>query len=281
LPGFTFFTPNPRLADTVETIWDVDLPETEIAQALSFKVLPAASPTICVHYRAPAGSDQRINPGNCRQRMTGVQTGTITIRPTGPVGAIIIHLKPEAAWALTRHDMGAFTDANVGLRDLFGPVATARLEDMLGEAKDEFERASVIQHFLLGRIQQHASDALVRHAVLKIMRDPNCSVHTLAERLDISERHLSRRFHAMVGTNVKRFARLVRFGKAVAARRRGASWAHITYSCGYTDQAHLVREFKLITGSPPEGLLKTISAAKYSELNSALALSGFSNTFVV
>jgi AraC-like DNA-binding protein len=281
LPGFTFFAPNPKIADTVEAIWDVDLAEAALAQAVSFKVLPAASPTLCVHYRASAGSNQRINPGNSRQRMTGVQTGTITIRPTGPVGAVIVRLKPEAAWSLTGCGLEEFTDANVGLGDLFSPTDMSRLEDMLGEAKDGFERARVVQRFLLSHIRGDDADLLVRHAVLSILHDPNCSVRSLASRLDISERQLSRRFHSLVGTSVKRFARVVRFGKAVAARRRGASWADISYACGYTDQAHLVHDFKLMAGYPPDGLLKAVSVARYGDLNAALAVSGFSNTFVV
>jgi AraC-like DNA-binding protein len=281
LSAFTFFTPHPEGATVVEAIWDIDLPDAELARAVSFKVLPAASPTLCVHYRAPAGSDQRINPGSCRQRMTGVQTGAITVRPTGPLGAVIVHLKPEAAWSLAGYGMDEFTDANVALCDLFGRPAISRLEDMLDEAKNGWERATVIQRFLLDHVHKDSADSLVRHAVSRILRDPNCAVRHLASSLDISERQLSRRFHAMVGTSVKRFARVVRFGKAVAARRLGANWAEITYACGYTDQAHLVHDFKLMAGCSPDGLLKAISVAKYGDLNAALAVSGFSNTFIV
>jgi AraC-like DNA-binding protein len=280
-PNFTFFAPHPNIADVVDSIWDIDLPDPELAQSVSFKVLPAASPTLCIHYRAPTGSDQRVNPGSCRQRITGVQTRTITIRPTGPIGAIIVHLKPEAASFLTGCGLKEFTDANVGLRDLFSPSATSRIEDMLSSAKNGLERSQIVQHFLLGRIRRDLVDALVRHAVLELLHDPSCSQRSLASYLDISERQLSRRFHAMVGTSVKRFARITRFGKAVATRRRGMSWSEISYACGYSDQAHLVREFKLIAGRPPDVLLKAISHERYNDLNASLAVSGFSNTFIV
>jgi AraC-like DNA-binding protein len=280
LSEFKFFAPHPKIADIVDVIWDVDLPDAELARAVSFKVLPTAAPTLCVHYRAPTGSDQRVNPGHCRQRMTGVQTTTITICPTGPVGALIIHLKPEAAWALTGCGLEEFTDANVGLRDLFSPIAVSRLEDLLGEAKDGSERARLIQRFLFGRIRRNTADLMVRHAVLRLLHHPNCSVRDLASGLDISERQLSRRFQSLIGTSIKRFARVVRLGKAVTARRRGANWTEISYACGYSDQAHLIRDFKLMTGRPPDVLLRAASPAKYGDLNAALAMSGFSNTFV-
>jgi AraC-like DNA-binding protein len=177
--------------------------------------------------------------------------------------------------------MEEFTDANIGLSDIYGPAAVSRLEDMLGEANDGFERARVIQRFLLSRTRRDTPDSLVHHAVWRLSHDPNCSVRHLASKLDISERQLSRRFHTMVGTSVKRFARVVRLGKAVAARRQGANWTDIAHACGYTDQAHLIHDFKLMAGCPPDGLLKAISVAKYLDLNAALAVSGFSNTFIV
>jgi len=44
---------------------------------------------------------------------------------------------------------------------------------------------------------------------------------------------------------------------------------------------NLVHDFKLMAGCSPDGLLKAISVAKYGDLNAALAVSGFSNTFIV
>jgi hypothetical protein len=43
VPGFSFFRPHPRVADIIEAIWDIDLPDASSAQAIAFKVLPAAS----------------------------------------------------------------------------------------------------------------------------------------------------------------------------------------------------------------------------------------------
>jgi len=280
LAGFSFFPPHPKVADIVETIWDIDLPDASSAQSIAFKVLPVVSPTLCVHYRAPAGSNQRVNPGNCRQRVTGVQTGAITVRPTGPMGAVIVHLKPEAACRIMGGRMDEFTDANVGLSDLFSPTEVSLLEEMLGEAADAARRAERIQAFLLQRMRSDTPDTVVHHAVIQLCRNPNWSVPRLASTLDISERQLSRRFHAMVGTSLKQFARVVRFGKAIAARRRGWGWADIAYACGFSDQAHMIHDFKFMAGDPPETLFRTASAREHDEFNASLATSGFYNTFI-
>jgi AraC-like DNA-binding protein len=279
LSGFKFFTPRPAVADIVETIWDIDLPDALLARAMTFKVLPAVSPSLCVHYRAAAGSNQRVNPGNCRQRVTGVQTGAITVQPTGPIGAIIVHLRPEAACRFMRGQMDEFTDANVGLSDLFSTTEVSLLEEMLGEATSADERAKCIQDFLVCRLCFRTPDAVVHQAVVELRRTPNLPVQRVASRLEISERQLSRRFHAMVGTSLKRFARVARFGKALAARRRGYSWAETAHACGFTDQAHMIHDFQCLAGQSPEVLFS--AGAKHSDLNTSLATSGFYNTLVI
>ena len=278
MSGFTFFAPSPGIADIVETIWDVDFPDAPNARTITFKVLPAVSSTLCVHYRAPAGSTQRINPGYCRQRVTGIQTNAITVRPTGPIGAVIVHIKPEAAYRVMGGRMDEFTDANVGLSDLFGPTEALLLEEMLGEAEGAAERAKCVQAFLLRCLRTHIPDGVLRQAVVELCRTPNLSVQRLASRLDISERQLSRHFHAMVGTSVKQFARIARFGKAFAARRRGCGWADIAHACGFTDQAHLIHDFQRMAGQSPEALFRT--GVQHSDLNTSLAMSGFYNTLV-
>jgi AraC-like DNA-binding protein len=278
LSAFTFFAPKPALADLVETIWDIDLPEAHSASAMTFSVLPAISPTLCLHYRAPAISNQRINPGNSRQRVTGVQTGAITIRPTGPVGAIIVHLRPESAIRFVGGQMDALTDANVGFSDLFGPTETSLLEQMLGEATGAARRAQYVQEFVTRHLSENRSDVVVRHAISLLRRTPNKSVRQLAAQLDISERQLSRRFHAIVGTSVKRFARVARFGRVIAAGRQGVRWAEVAQACGYVDQAHMIHDFRDMAGRPPDAIIRM--GVQHRALNGALAASGFYNTVV-
>ena len=275
---FSFFAPIPPVSDIVETVWDIDLPEAHSARTMTFRVLPAISPTLCVHYRAPATSNQRINPGNARQRVTGIQTGAIAVRPTGPMGAVIVHLRPEAAFRFIGGQMDALTDANIGLSDLFSPTEASLLEEMLGEATGPARRAQYVQEFVRRHLHNHRPDVVVHQAILQLRRTPNKSVRQLASQLAISERQLSRRFHAMVGTSVKRFARIARFGKAIAAARQGVRWAEVAQVCGFVDQAHLIHDFQDLVGRPPEAIVRL--GTQHSDLNGALAASGFYNTVV-
>jgi AraC-like DNA-binding protein len=280
VPEFAFFAPRPALADVVESIWDVDVPEGARARAMTFKILPGVSPTLCAHYRTAPVSNQPVNPGGWHQRVTGVQTRAITIQPAGPLGAVIVHFRPEAAYRVFGGCMEEFTDANVRLSDLLSPSAAAMLDESLKEAAGARDRVDRIQAFLLQHLHTHRSDPLVHHAVLRLCGKPGAPVQQLAAGLHISHKQLSRRFRRVTGTGLKQFARVARFSQAFQARRRGHHWIEIAYGAGFSDQAHLSQEFKFMTGHSPTSL-SLAAAAGHRRLNTSLAASSFFNTLVL
>jgi AraC-like DNA-binding protein len=83
------------------------------------------------------------------------------------------------------------------------------------------------------------------------------SVGALADRVGVTGRHLTTLFHHEVGRTPKTVAMLMRFERATAQisdsiRRRGtADLAAVAASTGYSDQAHLTREFARFAGAPP------------------------------
>ncbi|WP_342725149.1 AraC family transcriptional regulator [Bradyrhizobium sp. B097] len=277
--GSTFIRPAPKLASAVEAIWDVDVPAAE-ATALTVRVLPTVFPLLVVHYRDPMVSDRPGKSGHYRQVVTGVQSRAITIRPLGSIGAALVRLRPEAASLLFGEALHEFTDVNIPLSDVFGTTRVSLLGEALAEARSAAARAEVLEDFLTGQMRDRAPDPLVRRAVLDLLGDPRVSVRQLASQLDISERQLSRRFKLLVGTNPKQFARVVRMGNVIGSRRFGGAWADIAYACGFNDQAHLVNEFKSMTGKPPGAFFRAAATPEHQRLNASLATSDFYNTFV-
>ncbi len=281
MAGFTFFNAQSAVADIVDTIWDVDLPDAGFARSLEIKVLPTVAPTLCLHYRAAMDSDQRLNPGLSRQRGTGVQTRAVTVRPTGAIGAVNVHLRPQAAERLMGGCMEQLADANIALSDIFGRFDVSLLEERLAEAESAAERVACVQSFLHEQIGEDRCDVMVDRAVLLLRRDPNISIRRLATILDISERQLTRRFRAKVGTNPKQFARIERLNHVFRARQRGDGWADIACSCGFNDQAHMVHDFNSMIHKSPEAFFRSLVFENFGDLNTSLARSGFCNTFVV
>jgi AraC-like DNA-binding protein len=279
LPEFNFFHPHPRLAEIIDAIWDVDIPDPHFGQTISIAVLPVVSPVLCFHYRRPASTSAGSNSGHHLQTATGVQTRAVMLRPGGPIGAIVVHLKPEAASRVLGGGMHEFTDAYISIGDVLSTGDISLLEEMLAEASGPFERAARVQAFLVRHLSSKAPDPVVRQAVQLLRREPTVSVRRLTSRLDLNERQLLRRFEAAVGTSPKQFANVARIGKAIVARRRGGGWADIASALGFTDQAHMINTFKRMVGGPPEAFFRLASVEGCRTLNASLALSDFYNTF--
>lgn len=75
-----------------------------------------------------------------------------------------------------------------------------------------------------------------------------------------SERTLRRRAHQAFGYGPKTLSRVLRFRRAVERARAGEDPARVAAECGYSDQSHLAREVRALSGStlgdlvrPPAG----------------------------
>jgi AraC-like DNA-binding protein len=75
----------------------------------------------------------------------------------------------------------------------------------------------------------------------------------LSEQLGISEGHLIRSFNHRIGVTPKRYARILRFHRLIGLVQRAGPvhWAALASELGYTDQAHLIKEFRGFTGITP------------------------------
>jgi transcriptional regulator GlxA family with amidase domain len=81
-------------------------------------------------------------------------------------------------------------------------------------------------------------------------------VTALPDEIGCSRKHLTVRFRREFGLAPKLFARVARFSRAVQLLRRGrvANWAQVAIDCGYSDQAHLTRDFCAFSRQPAHGV---------------------------
>lgn len=80
---------------------------------------------------------------------------------------------------------------------------------------------------------------------------------TVTEAADVlgwSSRQLHRRTRAAFGYGPQHLARVLRLERAVALADAGTSWASVAASAGFTDQAHLARDVRALTGTTPTRL---------------------------
>ena len=85
-----------------------------------------------------------------------------------------------------------------------------------------------------------------------IARGGRIDVSRLAASLGVTRQHLARRFAAHVGVPPKTLCRVVRLWKVLRSTNGGRiNWAGLAADLGYSDQSHLVAEFRSLTGLTP------------------------------
>lgn len=101
-------------------------------------------------------------------------------------------------------------------------------------------------------------DRRVMRAVFLLLRSGGEEpVTRLAAAVGLSPRHFRRRFRAAVGLTPKELARLRRVRASatglVQGEQSAVTWVDLAAEHGYSDQAHLVREYRSLLGLTPSG----------------------------
>jgi len=245
------------LSGVVEEVIDWDFPEAGSGRNLVVKVLPRTTPYVIIQYRTPistiwkfGGVEHHYSP--YLNVVTTVHNGINVVRGSGPVGLVIVRLRPEGAARLLGSCVRNLADAKIALDDVFKTSDVSLLAEMVSESTSSHERISLTQRFLLERLGEREPDPIASRAAARLRRSPSLRVRNLAAELGVSERHLSRRFKLMFGMDPKHFARAARVERLALMRNRGAAWADAAYACGFADQGHMINEVKALIGAAPE-----------------------------
>ncbi len=146
------------------------------------------------------------------------------------------------------------TPLDVALR--FSRAATARLERAVLGPTEDGDAFAVIENWLAS-IRNADADGHTSFAVALVERIASdvdiTTVERLAEVSGLGPRALQRLFREHVGASPKWVIRRNRLQEVAVRIERGdvRSLADLAAELGYTDQAHLARDFKSATGKTP------------------------------
>jgi AraC-like DNA-binding protein len=183
----------------------------------------------------------------------GLYAGPVVIESRGAACCVQINFTPLGARRFFGLPMSELTDRMVGLDDVLGHQGE-RLREQLGNAPDWSRRFDIIQGFVTARLAATArTQTEIAWAFDRIVASGGrARVASVARELGWSRKHLAGRFSDAIGAGPKTLSRIVRFNRALGLSRLGVSgWADIAADCGYSDQAHLVREFRDLAGETP------------------------------
>ncbi|MEJ7597374.1 MAG: DUF6597 domain-containing transcriptional factor [Kofleriaceae bacterium] len=238
--------PHPALAPFVESLWLVD--GAPLAHRFE-RVMPTGAMQLLVNLHADRlGDGERgINGAG----LSGVHDRAKVIDTATQRRIAGVAFRPGAG-ALLGVPAHLLADRMVELADLW-PKTGAALRERVLACDSPRAVLATLEAFLLARAADVERDGALSFAIDALAR--GASVGGVIEAIGWSERRFHTRFLAAVGTTPKRYARIRRFQRVLerAVRPDAESWAALAATCGYFDQAHLIRDFRALSGGLTPG----------------------------
>lgn len=244
------FLPDPRLRALVRVYWQMT--EFHEARGQEHRFMPERS----VRLTFSAGTSWQGSPLNTvleplpEASLFGLMLAPQRMVSVGLTRALGVELYPWGARQLFGWRFGQdLLDLQVEHRWLSRAVcALIRLE-----AWDEAQQ--MVDDWLLGLLAMRGQElkAGVQAATLLYRSLGQARIGTLSEELGLSQRQLERQFLSEVGLNAKTLARLIRFEETHNRLWLDphASLAELAVDLGFSDQAHLTREFRSLAHMTP------------------------------
>jgi AraC-like DNA-binding protein len=246
------------LAAAIERIWYFD----GTLGASRERVFPDGTLELIVQLDTPHrpgdGSAASPFPPLC---VTGMRTTAEVVEaPPGRCRVLGVRLAPQAAHAVLGVPLFELSSLTVDLHAVLGRAA-AELGSRVHAARDGAAAVRAAAEWTAPRVATGAAiDATVERALRAIAADGG--THSIAA-LDAwhgrSRARFAATFRDRVGVTPKRFARIVRFDRALHAIADGggtSSLGDIALAAGYYDQAHFTNEFREHAGITPRAFLR-------------------------
>jgi AraC-like DNA-binding protein len=254
------YRPGPPLDGFVDFMWVVST--SYEASTPRERVLPTGAPSLVVNLgaeplRIVAGGEGDAPSDVGGAVLCGARTRPLVIDTTTIAATVGVQFKSGGARPFFGVPADAVAERAVPLEALWGTSSRLFREQLLG-ASSPLAQLRIVEATLC----RHARGALQRRPALPASlaafdERTLASVAEVNRRTGMSPKRLIALFREEVGLSPKAFWRVRRFQRALSdltgGRLRGAELA---LANGYCDQAHFLREFRVLAGSNPREYLE-------------------------
>ena len=237
------YSPDFRLTPWVKNYWWSD-------SFVSSDVLPKVFPDGCTDVMFIF---DRIR-GTSFAGIFGMMTTFINVNFPASTQMFGVRFKPAGLAAFTRVPVSEFTDRAVEFA-LVDSWFDMSFYETLPEKQSVEEMITHTNNQLIKQLSYlyHFDKQTIRAVDLIRQAKGNLSLTDVASDICLCQRHFERKFKSTVGVCPKMFAKIFRFKHAAQYLQ---SHPHkdlltIAVECGYYDHAHLIKDFKSLSGNAP------------------------------
>ncbi len=250
---YTEYSPPAALAALVETYWVLD---GEAESLFSHRVMPDGCVDIIFDFLG-----ENYNRGRYAgiPELVGTMTSYFDLDYTSNVMLKIgIRFNPVAITAFTKVPVNELTN-NIMLLSMIESLFDESFHERMNELVTIPDRLAHISNYLISLLPRLlAPEERIVHAV-NIIRNTGgqITVARLSDEICLCSRQFERRFKQSVGISPKAFIKVERFRQAqrYLKSHSGESMYSAALNCGYYDDSHLFKEFKLLGGILPTDII--------------------------
>lgn len=251
------YIPEPPVSAFAETFWYL---EERCAQVRDERSAPDGYVDLIVdltahEVRMANAANETLRPGSVF--VCGPHTRHFVIGGSPETRVVGVRFRPGCAFPFLGVPLDLLLNAIVPLDAILGPAARD-LRDELLEAEDVTRLFEVLERRLPQLAAKPAeSHPAVRYAVERLSSgrgvEPAERIRCIVDETGLSHRRLIELFRRETGYTPKQFERVRRFQEALRKMHsdRPPRWPDLAAECGFSDQAHFIREFRAFSGLSP------------------------------
>jgi AraC-like DNA-binding protein len=253
---FSSAAPDGELAGIVQEYWEVEGRLSPFRE----RILPNGCTEVMVNLGPPHQMVTHAGTSTWeRAWFSGLHDRAIVIESLHGTHLVSARLHPLGALRLLGPGVAKSVNAVTDLETLLGPPAEELRTQLLGAVSTQ-ERFAHLERFLGRRLSPSVVPSRIVCQAARLIEEAhgNLRITSIHADLGVSRKQLWLRFARDLGMSPKAYAQLQRFVWTLARLRESSSveWPRLAAAAGYSDQAHLVRDFRRIAFASPTEFLR-------------------------
>jgi hypothetical protein len=259
------FQPHPDLASLISCYWTLEVPAENDAKKQ--RIIPDGTIEMAFILgddikRYTAEHEFILQP---RAMVLGQTIEPFYIEPTGYVNTFAIRFYPYGFANFVTVPIKELANKETPIGLLFGEKNAKELEQKIILATDVKQRISIIENFLIERLNDKSTiDNIVKTTVDALLStNGNAPIKTILKGDLSKRRQLERKFVKQIGISPKQLGKVIRLQTALKMLldEKTENLTSIAYESAYYDQAHFIKDFKEFTGTNPKEFLGNLHMA--------------------
>jgi AraC-like DNA-binding protein len=193
----------------------------------------------------------------------------VSVEYRGWIKEITIYFKPLGINAFLENDLDSYCRGGFSDFNPFEDFQNAM--SRIFSIENDDEKINTLESYWLSKLRGFRHPFL-KEILAEMMNEPtlNPSISKLSSKTGISRQTLNKHFDKHLGKTPSQFKKTLRFRNAMARHPRIVGknkLTEISYSLDYFDQAHMVKDFKSLTGYSPREFFNQVTEMEKGQIN--------------